>query len=369
MMNCFALALIIGGQQPADTTKDIESKLLSTLDQQFWDSSRSRWREMAGKDDEVFLWGYSVLFSTFAIGAKVDPATYKPRLERVFDGLSRYWTDKAPGGYAVLPGQSKNPDRYYDDNAWVGLAAMEAYSATKEVKYLDIAKKVMTYLRSGEDEKLGGGIYWHENKKESKNACVNGPAAMLAFKLFLVTHDDAFQADGERWFVWTSKLADKDLLIMDNMNLSGKIDRTKWSYNSACYMIAACLRGEIATRESPVIEVRPGILRVLQMSDASIERWLKSDHSLVDNPGMFAMHLFEALACASHSIDIIRNFGYPGKRGFSGSNQYITSIFEKCRNEQGLLGEYWNRKPLPGENLKLMYTASLLRTALLCRTK
>ena len=362
--------MAIGFQEPKQTPEQIESALLSTLDKYFWDAKHERWREMVGKDDQVFLWGYSVLLSSFAIGAKLDPATYKPRMEKAFDGLAKYWTTKAPGAYAVSPGQNpKNPDRYYDDNAWVGLAAMEAYDATKETKYIEIAKKVMTYLRSGEDDKLGGGIYWHENKKESKNACVSGPAAMLALKLFLVTKDKAYRAEGDRWLTWTEKLADKDLLIMDNMNLSGKIDRAKWSYNSACYIEAACLQGFIANKEQPVKDVSPGILRVIQMSDASIDQWLKPDQYLVANPGMFAMHLFEALAAVSHAIDEINQFGYPGKRGFSSTSRYVASVFANCRNDQGLLGEQWNRKPKPQENLLLMYTASLLRTSLVSRRK
>ena len=369
-MNLLALAYLVGFQEPKRTPEQIESSLLATLDKHFYDAKHHRWRETAGKDDQVFLWGYSVLLSTFAIGAKVDPKTYKPRMERAFDGLKRYWTTKAPGAYAVSPGQNpQNPDRYYDDNAWVGLAAIEAFHATSEKKYLEIAMKVMTYLRSGEDDSLDGGIYWHENKKESKNACVNAPGAILAYQLFLITKDKSYQADGDRWFDWTEKLSDKDLLIMDNMNLSGVIDRTKWSYNSACFLEAACLRSEIANKELSSPGASPGISKIVQMREASMKRWLKKDQYLVDGPGMFAMHLFEALAAANNMIGELNQFGYPGSRGFSAMSKYVNSIFENCRNEDGLVGESWSRKPKPKEQLKLMFTASLLRTSLVARRR
>ena len=368
-MNCFALALVIGAQGPIDTTKDIESKLLLSLDQHFWDSSRSRWREMAGKDDEVFLWGYSVLFSTFAIGAKVDPATYKPRLERVFDGVSRYWTDRAPGGYAVLPGQSKNPDRYYDDNAWVGLAAMEAYGATKENKYLDVAKRAYRFVKSGEDKKLGGRIYWHENDKKSKNACVSGPAACLAFQLYREIGGDGFLRDANNWLSWTQKLVDPaDGLVMDNMSLSGKIERTKWSYNSAMFAQALLLRHEQKGRYgSPDGEKLHGIAQLFECLQSSSDKWIDQSKKQVTNPGMFAMHLIETLASANDKFGkdpSALKFETPLEFG-----ELIASIFEKSRNDLGLFGEYWDRKPLPDEKLKLMYTASLLRTALFCRTR
>lgn len=369
-MNTLVLALAIGFQVPKQTPAQIESALLATLDKYFWDSKHDRWRETVGKDDRVFLWGYSVLLSTFAIGTKVEPAIYKPRLEKAFEGLQRYWTTKAPGAYAVSPGQNpRNPDRYYDDNAWVGLAAMEAYDATKNVKYLSIAKKVIAYLRSGEDTKLGGGIYWHENKKESKNACINAPAAMLAYQLFLVTKEATYQTDGDRWFDWTEKLADNDLLIMDNMNLSGVIDRTKWSYNSACFLEAACLRSEIANKELSSPGASPGISKIVQVREASIKRWLKSDQYLVDGPGMFAMHLFEALATANNTIGALNQIKNPGSREFPAMSKYVASIYENCRNEDGLLGEAWDRKPKPKEQLKLMFTASLLRTSLVARRR
>jgi hypothetical protein len=74
---------------------------------------------------------------------------------------------------------------------------------------------------------------------------------------------------------------------------------------------------------------------------------------LVKNPGMFAMHLMEAI-----SVENPKEV-----------SDVVSAVFEKCRNEDGLLGEYWNRKPLPNEQLKMMYTASLLRTCLVARRK
>ena len=367
-MNALTLALIIGFQEPKSTPQQLEASLLATLDKYFWDEGHQRWREAVGKDDQVFLWGYSVLLSTFAIGAKVDPETFKPRMEKAFAGLERYWTDKAPGAYAVSPGQSKtNPDRYYDDNAWVGLAAMEAFDATRDLKYLDIAKKVIRYLRSGEDDKLGGGIYWHENKKESKNACENTPAALLAYKLFKATKDDSYRKAGDRWLKWTEKLIDDtDGLVMDNMKLSGKIDRTKWSYNTGCYILAKWLRKAMLKATDPRFSPQ-GTPSNLSTSQNSMKKWLDPDHHLVNNPGMFAMHLFEAFLTEDKFLISIN--GSPSWDAGSESRKYVESIFENCRNENGLVGEYWNRKPLPKEELKLMFTASLLRTSLVARRR
>ena len=84
---------------------------------------------------------------------------------------------------------------------------------------------------------------------------------------------------------------------------------------------------------------------------------------------MFAMHLFEALGAVNNEIVDKQQTGFPKGRGFPEGSRYVASIFENCRNEDGLLGEAWNRKPKPKEQLKLMFTASLLRTSLLARKK
>src|SRR5207248_297258 len=103
--------------------------------------------------------------------AQLEPQKYADPLGSYADALQVYWTEhKGIGGYDVLPGP-KPADRYYDDNEWVVLALVEAYEATRDVKYRNRAEATFRFVLSGEDDKLGGGLYWQENKLESKNAC------------------------------------------------------------------------------------------------------------------------------------------------------------------------------------------------------
>ena len=122
----------------------------------------------------------------------------------------------------------------------------------------------------------------------------------------------------------------------------GTIDRAKWSYNSACYYQAMRLR---PGRELP--------LTLVDTLTAMKARWIDPSTKLVKNPGMFGMHFMEAVA-----LDSPREV-----------EETVSAVFANCRNDQGLLGEQWNRKPKPNEQLKLMYTASLLRTSLVSRKK
>lgn len=63
---------------------------------------------------------------------------------------------------------------------------------TGKQAYLEKAKLIWKFILSGKDDVLGGGVYWCEQKKESKNTCSNAPGAVFALKLFQATQDDAY---------------------------------------------------------------------------------------------------------------------------------------------------------------------------------
>ncbi len=63
---------------------------------------------------------------------------------------------------------------------------------TKEPKYLQKAQLIWKFIESGTDDNLGGGIYWCEQRKESKNTCSNAPGSVFALKLFEATKDSAY---------------------------------------------------------------------------------------------------------------------------------------------------------------------------------
>jgi predicted alpha-1,6-mannanase (GH76 family) len=114
---------------------------------------------------------------------------------------------------------------------------------TKNPDYLKKSIETWKFVISGWDNKLGGGIYWCEQKKESKNTCSNAPGSVLALKLYEATKDTAFLNWGVRIYNWTkTNLQDTtDYLYFDNKSLSGKIGRQKYTYNSGQMLQAAAL--------------------------------------------------------------------------------------------------------------------------------
>ena len=134
-------------------------------------------------------------------------------------------------------------ERFYDDNIWLGIDFLDIYLLTKESKYLQKAQHMWKFVESGMDDKLGGGIYWCEQKRKNKNTCCNAPGSVLALRLFQVTQDSTYLDKGKHLYQWTqTQLQDStDYLYFDNIDLDGKINKTKYAYNSGQMMQSAIL--------------------------------------------------------------------------------------------------------------------------------
>ena len=193
-----------------------------------------------------YLWPYSGTFSAVnALWAATGDESYKTLLDnKVLRGLEKYLDiSRSPAGYASYINTASQSDRFYDDNIWLGIDFTDAYLNTKEEKYLKKAQLIWKFIESGADDKLGGGIYWCEQKKVSKNTCSNAPASVFALKMFKAIRDSSYLIKGQELYEWTKKkLQDStDYLYFDNISLDGKIDKSKYAYNSGQMMQAATL--------------------------------------------------------------------------------------------------------------------------------
>ena len=203
--------------------------------------------EQAKRHNEYsYLWPYSGTFS--AVNALLESTgnkKYKKLLEnKVLPGLEEYFdTQRTPNAYSSYIQTAPASDRFYDDNVWLGIDFTDIYQITGEQKYLDKAQLIWKFIESGTDNLLGGGIYWCEQKKESKNTCSNAPGSVLAFKLFKATNDSVYFKQGKDLYEWTQKnLQDStDYLYFDNIRLDGKIGKAKFAYNSGQMMQSAAL--------------------------------------------------------------------------------------------------------------------------------
>jgi rhamnogalacturonyl hydrolase YesR len=192
------------------------------------------------------LWPYSGVFSAISSLYETTRDTkYKKMLDQIIiPGVEEYFDCKrTPYAYSSYLCNISRSDRFYDDNIWLGIDFVDAYRLTEEEKYLQKAEMIWKFIESGMDKQLDGGIYWCEQTKSTKNTCSNAPASVLALKLYIVTKKQSYLNQAISLYGWTKgHLRDKmDNLYYDNIQLNGKIDKTKYAYNSGQMMQAAAM--------------------------------------------------------------------------------------------------------------------------------
>ena len=195
-------------------------------------------------NSHAYLWGLGGVLSGFnAIVQNTDNVdfrtTYESQLKRTL--LEYYNTTKEPMCFGCFV--NDHDERLYDDAIWVGIDLTDLYSKTKDNWYLDYAKSVWNFVLTGKDDALGGGIYWKESPRDSKNTCSNAPAVVLALKLYQVTNDPSYLETGKEVYKWVkSKLQDPvDYLYWDCIKIDGTVETSKFSYNSGQMLQAAVL--------------------------------------------------------------------------------------------------------------------------------
>jgi rhamnogalacturonyl hydrolase YesR len=279
-----------------------------------------------GPDD---CWAAGVQLTALTAAAKVDPDKYLPALKRYTLGLDTFRaTINGVEGYDDGP-HPKPPDRYYDDNAWIALGMIEAYEITHEPKDLERAKVALGLTLSGEDEKLGGGLYWRESAKESKNTCGNAPAIVAAVRMWQVTHDGKMLATAVRLYKWTraTLLDGSDQLYFDNVRLDGKIAHKKWTYNSALMIRAGCVLYS-ATNDKQYLDDAE------KTAAAAVKGWCDPETGAIDDPACFAHLLAESL------LELTARDHDP--RWAEADHRAIAFLWAQVRDNNGFYPERWN---------------------------
>lgn len=132
-----------------------------------------------------YLWPFSGTLSAASAILESDSSYRTVVDERVLPGLAEYLdTVRMPAAYSSYIHSAPASDRFYDDNVWLGIDFCDLYATTGDERYLESARMIWRFIESGMDDVLGGGIYWCEQKKHSKNTCSNAPGTVYALKLY-----------------------------------------------------------------------------------------------------------------------------------------------------------------------------------------
>lgn len=362
LITLLAILITLNAQaQPAPPLREWGEATLRDIDSTFLMPGRNLYAEEVKigqplSKNPAFMWGCGVQLPALVAATRLDRKTWAPELRRFSDALQSYWTlpttgpQSKVGGYDVWPGP-KPVDRYYDDNEWMVLALAEAYEVTREPVYLERAEATMRFVMTGEDDKLGGGIYWKENGRDSKNTCSNGPAAAAALRLYQLTNKPEYRAIGLRLYNWTREhLQDTDGLFFDNEKLDGKVEKTKWSYNTALMLRSACLL-YASTHDRQYLD------QAERMAQAAEAHWVRQDTGGIADGSQFAHLLTEAWLYLSdqdhnrHWVQVV--------------DRALVYLHDHLRDPNGRYGKNWDT-PLtePLTTIRLIDYSSVARAYL-----
>lgn len=150
-------------------------------------------------------------------------------------------------------------NNFYDDMEWIALTMIRLYEVTDENKYLETSQEMWNEIKTGWNDYAGGGIAWTHDRLWSKNACSNGPAALIAARLYRINGN---QEDLD-WAVNIYKWERENLFnpatgaIYDNVNgETGELSTLSLSYNQGTFLGAAYELYKITGEESYLKDAR-----------------------------------------------------------------------------------------------------------------
>ncbi len=254
---CVAQDDVLSSEETAKWADDMAQALIDN----FWGAS------FEGRPDRYFFnkksWQADMGTNDFwpqahAIDVVTDAYTrtkdekYRRLFDLWFQGMPRFNPNAEEGRRKGDPWWNA----YVDDMEWHCLALIRIYEATGETRYLNKARQIYAdwiWTQWGpEDERpWRGGITWKTDAPKSKNACSNGPAAIVAARLAQLASVDASNdknksADEYREEAWKIYRWERERLwnsetgaVFDNMNRRGRIARFNLTYNQGTFIGAA----------------------------------------------------------------------------------------------------------------------------------
>ena len=212
----------------------------------------------------TYLWSLCALYQATNEIEKIEPDTILmvPMLANM-----NYYYDRAlpKPGYSDYIMTLKPGERYYDDNQWIGITSLDAYARTKKKSYLTLGKSMYDFMMTAYDNVLGGGLYWVETSKSSKNTCSNGPGVLVALQMYQATKQKSYLDTALILFNWTNKkLQAPSKLYYDNINTkNGNVDKVILSYNTGTMLQSNIYLYEI-TRNKKYLKT------AIEIADASL---------------------------------------------------------------------------------------------------
>ena len=186
--------------------------------------------------------------------------SYHPNHDSVNTGFNYWWMAHAIDTYIDAYARTGNEDYkskmraihnvmksrgnnslkngFFDDMEWMALACIRANEVEPEnTMWKEAATQLWDWTKLGWNDIHGGGIQWVDVQPDSKNACSNAPAIIIAARLYNLTGEQDYLDWANRIFDWMN-----DNLILENGLVRDSYTNYDWTftYNQGTW-IGACL--------------------------------------------------------------------------------------------------------------------------------
>ncbi len=230
MRMAMAWVLVLSSCAGASPAQDARDAMLA-LNRAYWDATQHCFRKTpAANSPRLDFWMTAHVWECVMDACeRHGDAQYREQIGQVYDGFIE-----------AHPDWRTNP--YNDDVMWWTIACVRAYGITGQERYLIRARSEFDRLYDRErDTALGGGMWWKSDVHGSKNACVNGPAAITAMALALALREAAYAEKARDLYAWQrATLFDPNTgAVYDNINAAGRVSRRLFTYNQGTFIGAA----------------------------------------------------------------------------------------------------------------------------------
>ncbi|MDR0698344.1 MAG: glycosyl hydrolase family 76 [Tannerella sp.] len=210
---------------------DAADKSANALTKSFWNAGGKYFNYDSNGKADFHYWpqahALDVLVDAYL---RTGDAMYKNYFDQWFEGVKV---------------KNKNTFRndFYDDMEWNALAILRAYKATNDIKYKEAALQIWEYIKIGWNDNAGGGISWVKGQEYSKNACSNGPACILAARLYQEFGDEENKEWAAKIYKWekTTLFNANNGMVYDNINSETGETNKNWifTYNQGTFIGSA----------------------------------------------------------------------------------------------------------------------------------
>lgn len=337
----------VAGKTPVDWASAADSSSKSLISN-FWNVTHHYFNEAS---DSV-TWGGHYWPQAHALDVLVDAYVrsgnnfYRSYFEPWLEGVRR-----ANG--------NRWANNYIDDMEWIGLAALRAYQATGMEGFLTACMDVWNGTTEDMNDRNaafgikrawsdvgGGGIFWESRRnRHSKNACSNGPAAILAAHLYQAFDDKEDLVWAKKIYEWEKEHLFNTLsgAVYDNLNTQTGEKNTRWifTYNQGTFLGAALELYKITGDKTYISDA-------VKAADYTINTLINTTDNVLKSEGAGDGGLFKGIFIRYFTQLILSD-------GISDENRNRYTSFlkhngevlwcEGANKQKVLFGSYWKTAP------------------------